>query len=262
MKRSMRNAVAAAVTAAVAFGVTAPAATAAPQAKSKKVHVKRVSAKAHGKNTDRLLTNARRVVVREISRKDAALVRVARQRGMTDLEPTVLEVVQASVQADRDNLVVLATAAASATSLVEVRDVQVQVRAVRPEIYNTVVSNLRRAAHLESQVAANVDVLADLDEQIAVREAAGEDMTDVRLDLDEATYLNDEAAFAVVTATDAALLLNATSTRADLYDVKVQLGAVAELLEQVEGYIEAIEAALADSTVAPTDPSQPTDPTV
>ncbi|MGH3370866.1 MAG: hypothetical protein ACRDPR_12785, partial [Nocardioidaceae bacterium] len=100
MKRTFRAVVVAALTAAVALGVATPAATAAPKGKS--VHVKTVrtkATKAHVK-VDRAvhkLAIAQRQVVRDIERKDAGLVRAARDHRLAPLAVEVAEAVRANV---------------------------------------------------------------------------------------------------------------------------------------------------------------------
>lgn len=260
MKRFTATSLAAAVSAAVVLGVTAPAATAAPHAgHGKAEHVKVEHAagghgKAHADKADRRLSHAARKVSREIHRKDAALDRVLRRHALAKLDVTRLAALQASVAADKELLDTWSSSldAASADALQETAGA---VHDARPVVYNTVVSVLRRSAALEAAATENATELAGLTEQLTAAAANGADVGALQASVDAAALANQEAATAAVAAADAALTLTMSSTRAEVKDVRVALVEATTLFGQVEETIEAVQSALGEL-------GQETDPVV
>lgn len=166
MNRISRNAVAAALTAAVALGVTAPAATAAPKHTHAKAH--HDVTKVH-KNTkaDRALTPAQRRLSKEAARKDAYLGRLAKAPKVARLADDVEEAVLLSITGDRSDLQEL-RADVAARKGEDLKALARDLRKFRPEVYNTIINQLRLATRMQTPAAAvtKADELAALIEKL------------------------------------------------------------------------------------------------
>lgn len=228
MKRTFRAVVVAALTAAVALGVTAPAATAAPKGKS--AHVKTVktkATKAHVK-VDRAahkLAIAQRQVVRDIERKDAGLVRAARDHRLAALAVEVADAIRTNVAADRAELTALKAAVLAADATVDLRQVRADLRDVRPEVYVLVVNVAREVAQTQSEVDANGALLAEA-------ALAGSDVTAAQAD-------NDVAGVLAASALETVLGAGATDGKALVHEARADLAAAGVLLEAVAAFLAA-----------------------
>lgn len=182
MNRITRNALAGALAAAVALGAAAPAAVAAPKAGHTKTHKHAKAAKA-----DRL-SAAERKLAKLAGAKSRYLVRLSDSRKVTRLEDTVEQAVQLNIADDVSRLQGMKDAAAST----DVKTLSRSLRAIRPEVYNTIVNDLRLAAVLraaltdmvakDSTLATQLDPLvAELDTLIAT--LSGYDASTSRADL-------------------------------------------------------------------------------
>lgn len=181
MNRMTRNALAAALTAAVALGVTAPVASAAPKAAHARTEHKAVKAhKTHkAAKADRALAGAQRRLSREVARKDAYLGRLARAHKVVRLADDVETAVVLNITGDRTDLTTLKSSFA-ASSGDDLRALAREVHKVRPEVYNTIVNQLRVATWLQPRAAALPEA-GDLAALIETLE--GYDATTSRADL-------------------------------------------------------------------------------
>lgn len=178
MNRISRNAVAAALTAAVALGVTAPAATAAPKHTHAKAHHHVTKAHKHTK-ADRAVTPAQRRLSKEAARKDAYLGRLAKASKVARLADDVEEAVLLSITGDRSDLQELRADVAGKKGE-DLKALARDLRKIRPEVYNTIINQLRLATRMQTPAAAvaKADELAALIEKLE-----GYDATVSRADL-------------------------------------------------------------------------------
>jgi hypothetical protein len=237
MKRTTRNALAVALVAAVAFGVSAPAAIAAP--KDKPAHVKtQAKGQEKGKATadtkkaaaqeKKAAGQAKRQAAQErqllrlIDSRDARLARVVEGDLLTDdLPQEVVDAVTSNVATDRQVLAVIREAVAAGGQ--DLRQVRTELRTFRVETYNVVVGVVREAAEITEEAAANDAALAELDP------------TDPAVA--EAQAANDDAVLAAQDAVAKALLLTATSPVQDRGAAEADLETARELLEQVAAFL-------------------------
>jgi hypothetical protein len=235
MNRTTRNALAAALTAAVAFGVTAPAAYAAP--KDRPAHVKVQGAKAKttagakkaAAQEKKAAAQAKREavqtrqVLRDLDRRDAALVRVVEGGLLDGLAPEVVEAISANVTLDREALAGIRSAVVAGGQ--DLRQVRVELRTFRVETYHVVVGVVREAAELTDEAAANDVALAALDP------------TDPAVA--EAQAANDAAVVAAQDAVAKALPLSAQSAVQDRGAAEADLETARVLLDQVAAFLAA-----------------------
>jgi hypothetical protein len=238
MNRRSLTVVAAGLAAAAAFGLSAQIADAARPAPKPHTHTK-VSKDAH------LLAVAKKTVLQEIARKDAALVRVVKDSRLRHLDATAASTIRANATADRAGLASLKNTASAATTVAGARTVAAQVKLVRPEVYNNVVNGAAKAAMIQATVAQNATEIADLTAQADAKEAGGFDVTAVRTALAAATAANTEAAGAATGATELALKLTATATNANLSALRAGLHTADAALVVVDEQVQAAGAELA-----------------
>jgi hypothetical protein len=155
MNRISRAAVATAMAAAVALGASAPAAVAGPPEHAKGAHAKASKAeKAKGPKAakaDRMSALLERKLDRQITRKSAFLTRIAESDRLASLEETYATLVGANIAADLVHLEELRTQVSDDAATFEVvRGLSVDVRAVRPQVYNQVISQIRRATAMQA----------------------------------------------------------------------------------------------------------------
>ena len=202
MNRMSRNAVAAAVTAVVAFGVTAPEATAATKHAHAKAH-HQVSKAHKGVKADRTLTPAQRRLAREAARKDAYLGRLAKSPKVARLADGVEEAVVSSITGDRDDLDALKADVAE-TKGEDLKSLARELRKIRPEVYNTIINQLRLATRMQTAAAALteadaldalIETLEGYDATVARADlrAAQRVLTKVQTAIDEADEADDES---------------------------------------------------------------------
>lgn len=240
MKRTTRNALAAALVAAVAFGVSAPVAIAAP--KDKPAHVK-TQAKTQAKGQEKGKATAatkkaaaqekkaaaqakrqaaqERQVLRLIDGRDARLARVVEGDLLTGLPLEIVDTITVNVATDREALAVIRETVAAGGQ--DLRQVRTELRTFRVETYNVVVGVVREAAEITEEAAANDAALAELDP------------TDPAVA--EAQAANDDAVLAAQDAVAKALLLTATSPVQDRGAAEADLETAWELLEQVAAFL-------------------------
>lgn len=202
-----------------------------------------------------LVTAARRKVLAEIARDDAVLARVLTRPGVQRLDADALTRLGQSVAADRVLLSGLADQARAAASLVELQTVSAAVAGVRPEVYHVAIGQLQDLAALALAADDAVDVLADLEQAIAEREATGADLTAARADLAAAQLLASEAVLAVPVAREAALALTATTPRGAVQAVTAEVLRIAGVLDQVDEGVLLVELALEPVLVAVPEPA-------
>jgi hypothetical protein len=135
-------------------------------------------------------------LVRDLTRLSAALDRTVRPSRIGMLAEAVQSAVVANVEADQQDLLVLAEDVASAGATVDVRQVRADLRDLRPENYVLAVNVLRKAARVGAAAT----------------------------DSAEATAL-------VQSAVDLALTVTATSPKSLLREARAALSAAEELLE-------------------------------
>jgi hypothetical protein len=231
MNRISRAAVATAMAAAVALGASAPAAVAGPPEHAKGAHAKAGKAeKAKGPaKVDRLSAQLERRLDRQISRKHAFLTRIAGSDRLANLGANA-ELVKTNVTADLTALTGLTVAVDAATTVGELKELAADVRAVRPEVYNRIISQVRRATAMQ---ALAVEV--------------------------------PEAASLLAGALDTLAAFSATTPRSELRAMQSVLAQAAALLEAVEVPEESVEPAPEENLEpAPgdTDPIGEQDPAV
>ena len=149
MNRMTRTAMAGALAAAVTLGAAAPAAVAKPKASHVKVDK---AAKAH-KKSDRSFTATERRLAKEAARKDAYLGRLARSNKVERLEDTVESAVLENIAEDRAQLGELKAQAATT----DVKELKAELRGFRPEVYHTIVNQLRLSTRLQKAIAEMTD---------------------------------------------------------------------------------------------------------
>lgn len=236
MKRTTRNALAAALTAAVAFGVSAPAVHAAPQ--DRPTHVK-TQAKGQEKGKDIAATKKaaaqekksaaqakhqaaqQRRILRLIAAGDARLARVVEGDLLAGLPQDVIEAVTVNVAADREALALIRESVEAGNR--DPREVRTELRTFRVETYKVVVGVLREAAEVTEEAATNNGSLAELDGTDSAVAAA--------------QTANDDAVQAVQNAVAKALLLTATSPVRDRGTAEAHLETARELLDEVAAFL-------------------------
>ena len=224
MNRITRNALAGALAAAVALGTAAPAAVAAPKAGHPKTPTHAKAAKAAR------LSAAERKLPKLAGAKSRYLVRLSDSRKVTRLEDTVEQAVQLNIADDVSRLQGMKDAAAST----DVKTLSRSLRAIRPEVYNTIVNDLRLAAAfraaLTGMVAADSTLATQLDPLVA------------ELDTLIATLSGYDA----------------STSRADLRTAKRQLSGIAETVEGDESDdTEAPDTEAPDTEAPDTDTGTP-----
>lgn len=237
MQHPMRNAVAAALTAAVALGVSAPAASAAGHHQSTAHAHHAVVKHAHVHVTKFAKHSAHaRQTLREIARLDARLSWVTRDRSLTGLTDDQKAAVVANAAADRAALSALKDSVLAAASNADLRSVRASLRHVRPEVYTVALLDLRRAARLQATVVKNgTDLAAVTDRDVSAGVAA-----------------NDQAGAALADAVAKALAVTAKSSNAELRAINADFRAAHEALGTVEGVLSG-----ADDSTGTTEPTEP-----
>jgi hypothetical protein len=233
MKRTIRTAVAAALTAAVAFGVTVPAATAAPKDKPAKVATQGAKGKATAGTkkvagqdrkaaaAERRTAAQQRQVLRDLDRRDARLAAVVAGDRLAGLPEDAVTAISTNVENDRTGLAAIRTAVEGGGQ--DLRQVRAELRTYRVETYNMVVGIVRGATEVAEQVALNDAALAEL---------PAEDPAVV-----EAKENNAAALVAAELAAEDALLLTATSPVADRQSPAAGLESAVVLLELVAAFL-------------------------
>ena len=222
MNRSSRNALAGTFALAVVLGGVAPATAAASPVDSRSAHDHVAQAKKgeHAKNdkqakTDRKLGNAQRKLSREAARKDAFLARAATRNAVSRLDDAVEAPLRANIEADRVLLQGLAISVAAAGSE-ELKQLATELRGLRPERYNTIINQLRRATRLQAGLIA---------EEPPVEEPPVEG---------PATNDSAEAAAALEALVAKLVTFTAATPRAELRAAQRELSAIEKLLDTDE----------------------------
>lgn len=158
MNRITRNAAAAAMAAAVALGATVPAASAATKAPHARAHHHVAKphhvAKAHkGAKADHSLTAAQRRLSREAARKEAYLGRLAKSAKVNRLADAVKSPLVENITGDSSDLDAL-KAEVAGKSGADLKDLAASIRKFRPEVYNTIINQLRLATRMQSAAGA------------------------------------------------------------------------------------------------------------
>lgn len=235
MKRTFTTA-AVAITSALAFGATAPAAYAAPEDKPTHARTDK-GAKSHAGTgraeqskaaaASRRVAAQQRATLRVIAVTDTGLARVAASPRTAALATEVADAVVANITLDRDALAELKAAAEAADSTLVLHQVRRDLRAFQVANYLQAVTVAHGAAHALEQVADNDAALAEL--------AAGTDVTEAQAD-------NAAAGEAASAALEAALTVTATSGKDVLAGARTELTTARELLESVEAFLAGHEA--------------------
>jgi hypothetical protein len=236
MQHPMRNAFAVALTAAVALGLAAPAASAAGHQSDSHGHHAVQHGHVHVKKSAKPSVHARQAL-REIAQLDARLLRATRDRSLAGLTDDQKATVVANAAADRAALGVLKDSVVAADASVDLRSVRASLRQVRPEVYTLALHDLRRAARLQATVDQNATDLAAVTDR----------------DVSPALVANEQAAASLADAVAKALAVTATSSKDDLRAVDADFRAARQALDTVESVLSGAE----DSTETP----EPTDPT-
>ena len=225
MSRTTRTA--AALTAVVALGLAAPAASAAPHHHAGS-HAQASHHQAHHASR---LGQAQKKAAALVRTLDRRLARVAGDRALARLSSDARTQVAANVAADRASLAALGEAAASATSLAELQPVTTALRVVRPENYGVTLVTLRQVTRLTQRVADDAAALAAVTDR----------------DVSEGVAANEAAATAVAAAGSHALALTAASTRRDLRAVGADLRTARQALDTVEQVLASDDSPADDS---------------
>jgi hypothetical protein len=148
----IRGAVAAALAATVALGASAPAAVAAPKADHAKATHKTVKAtkadKAKSGKADRALSPAERKTLRQAKRKQAYLDRLLDSNKLDRLGGTAEDAVRMNIEDDIAELKAMTTPTTTAAE--ETTGTRAGVRSYRPEVYHTIINQLRLATRLQA----------------------------------------------------------------------------------------------------------------
>jgi hypothetical protein len=152
MNRMTRGAVAAALAATVALGASAPAAVAGPKADHAKATHKTVKAtkadKAKSGKVDRTLSPAERRTLRQAKRKQGYLDRLLDSNKLDRLGGTAEDAVRKNIEDDIAELETFITAAAPVAG--DTAKSSVDVGSYRPEVYHTIINQLRLATRLQA----------------------------------------------------------------------------------------------------------------
>lgn len=234
MKRTFTTA-AVAITSALAFGATAPAAYAAPEDKPTHARTDKGAKSQAGTGraeqskaaaASRRVAAQQRATLRVIAVTDTGLARVAASPRTAALATEVADAVVANITLDRDALAELKAAAEAADSTLVLHQVRRDLRAFQVANYLQAVTVAHGAAHALEQVADNDAALAEL---------AGTDVTEAQAD-------NAAAGEAASAALEAALTVTATSGKDVLAGARTELTTARELLESVEAFLAGHEA--------------------
>lgn len=229
MKRTFTTA-AVAITSALAFGATAPAAYAAPEDKPTHARTDKGAKSQAGTGraeqskaaaASRRVAAQQRATLRVIAVTDTGLARVAASPRTAALATEVADAVVANITLDRDALAELKAAAEAADSTLVLHQVRRDLRAFQVANYLQAVTVAHGAAHALEQVADNDAALAEL---------AGTDVTEAQAD-------NAAAGEAASAALEAALTVTATSGKDVLAGARTELTTARELLESVEAFL-------------------------
>lgn len=230
MKRTIRNLVTAVLTAAVAIGVSAPIASAAP--KDKPAHVKtQLEGSQKGKATaagKKAAAAAKRQAVQQrqllrlIAGNDARLARVVNGELLTGLPQDVIDALTSRVSTDREALAAIRAAVEAGGQ--DFRQILTQLRTFRVETYNVVVGVVREAAEVTEEAAANDAALAAFDPADPA--------------VAEARAANDAAVVSAQDAVTKALSLTATSPVQDRGPAEADIETARQLLEQVGAFLD------------------------
>jgi hypothetical protein len=215
MSRTTRTA--AALAAVAALGLAAPAASAAPHQHGGHSSVAHHQGGKHKPAKPAKLTQAQKKVAQQVDTLDRRLARVVGGSMLTRLPADERSQVTANVTADRAALAGLGSTAAAATSVADLAPVTRALRSVRPESYAAAVAALRQVARLDQRVADNTAALAAVDG-----------------DASDAVTANEAAATALAGAEAHALAVTASSSRADLRLLHVDLVTAHRALDLVE----------------------------
>ncbi|HEX6486703.1 MAG TPA: hypothetical protein VF012_08325 [Nocardioidaceae bacterium] len=159
-----RTAMAGALAVALSLGAAAAPAVAAPKAAHAKV------AHKHGKEA-----KAERLLAKQVARKSAYLGRLAKANKVERLDDLVEAAVVENIERDREQLAELKADVGDVKGKV----VRRELRTFRPEVYHTIINQLRRAKGLERALAdvsaagveAQADTLAGLVELLMTYDA-------------------------------------------------------------------------------------------
>jgi hypothetical protein len=144
MNRMTRTAMAGALAVALSLGAAAAPAVAAPKAAHAKV------AHKHGKAAKaERLTPAERLLAKQVARKSAYLGRLAKANKVERLDDLVEAAVVKNIERDREQLAELKADVGDVKGKV----VRRELRTFRPEVYHTIINQLRLAKGLEKALA-------------------------------------------------------------------------------------------------------------
>lgn len=144
MNRMTRTAMAGALAVALSLGAAAAPAVAAPKAAHAKV------AHKHGKAAKaERLTPAERLLAKQVARKSAYLGRLAKANKVERLDDLVEAAVVENIERDREQLAELKADVGDVKGKV----VRRELRTFRPEVYHTIINQLRLAKGLEKALA-------------------------------------------------------------------------------------------------------------
>jgi hypothetical protein len=170
MNRMTRTAMAGALAVALSLGAAAAPAVAAPKAAHAKV------AHKHGKTAKaERLTPAERLLAKQVARKSAYLGRLAKANKVERLDDVVEAAVVKNIERDREQLAELKADVGD----VRGKAVRRELRTFRPEVYHTIINQLRLAKGAEKALAdvsaegaeAQADTLAGLVELLMTYDA-------------------------------------------------------------------------------------------
>jgi hypothetical protein len=246
MQHPMRSAVAAAITAAVALGLGAPAASAAGH--HAEAHSHHVVRHVHVTKFAKHSAHARQTL-REIARLDARLAWVTRDRALTGLTDDQKAAVVANAAADSAALSALKDSVLAADGNADLRSVRTSLRQVRPQVYTLALLDLSQAARLQATVDQNATDLAAVTDR----------------DVTAGVASNDQAAAALADAVAKALAVTAKSSNADLRAINADFRAAHQALDTVEevltGTDDSTESTDPTGSTGSTDATDPTDDT-
>lgn len=175
-RRALAGAVSGVVAGGLALGMTPPVAAAPHAVHAKAGHAAKAS--AHSKaaqarldRADRKVALAKRQLSQEATRKDAYLGRMLGRVKYLGLEAGVRDAVRLTIEADRAALVTFKETVTTAAAA-DLPGLAADLRKVRPEVYNSVLAQLKEAAILKAAatelvVPEAIDLLGTLETTVS-----------------------------------------------------------------------------------------------
>jgi hypothetical protein len=245
MNRMARRPLATALAVVVGLGVSAvPAQAAGDHAHPRAGHGKALEHRMKADRLERRLDRVERRLTRKVAIKDRFLVRVSERRILDRLDAEAVAAIRAALTADRALLQGHLATVTSATTLGDARAAARDLRRVRPERYNTILSQHRTAARPQARLSARAETVAEL-------QAASP-----TLDLTGVEALHAAAVTELEAARARLMTFGATTSRRDLRTGKRDLMAVWRTTARIAAQLEEAKAAAESTETGSTSTSE------